>query len=128
MAPRTLLDTHVVLWVYTGKAERLSEKALQVIEGSELATSPIVELELAFLNEIGKVSDTPSQILGALASSVGLSVEQIGFGPLCSTAAGITWTRDPFDRMLAAHAIAAELPLITKDRSLLENLDLALWD
>lgn len=128
MAPRTLLDTHVVLWLYTGKVERLSQRASQVIDESELATSPIVELELAYLNEIGKVTDMPSQILGTLGSGMALVVAQIGFGPVCSTAAAIAWTRDPFDRMLAAHALTAGIPLLTKDRTLLANLDLAFWD
>ncbi len=90
--------------------------------------SPVVELELAYLNEIGRVTDTPAMILAALGSSIGLSVAQIGFAPLCATAVGLTWTRDPIDRLLAAHAVAADLPLLTKDRSLLENLDLAFWD
>lgn len=128
MAARTLLDTHVVLWLYTGKLERLSERARRAIDESDIATSPIVELELALLNEVGKVTDTPAQILGALSSATGLTVAQIGFAAVTSTAVGITWTPDPFDRLLAAHAVAADLPLLTKDRSLLENLDLAFWD
>jgi len=128
VAPVILLDTHVVLWVYTGKVERLSPRAVQEIQASTLATSPIVELELAYLNEVGRVTDSASQILGALASRVGLTVAQVGFGPVCATAAGITWTRDPFDRMLAAHSLTAGLPLCTKDTTLLENLDRAFWD
>lgn len=59
---------------------------------------------------------------------MGLTVAQIGFAHTCATAAGLTWTRHPFDRLLAAHALNADLPLLTKDRSLLENLDLAFWD
>ncbi len=66
--------------------------------------------------------------MGALASTCRSDVAQIGFAPLCSAAVGLTWTRDPFDRMLAAHSLAAGLPLLTKDASILENLDLAFWD
>ena len=123
-----LLDTHVVLWIYTGQVLRLSTRAAHELEASDVAVSPVVELELAYLNEIGRVTDTPAMILAALGSSIGLSVAQIGFAPLCATAVGLTWTRDPIDRLLAAHAVAADLPLLTKDRSLLENLDLAFWD
>lgn len=124
----TLLDTHVTLWLYTGETKRLSARALQEVERGGLEVSPIVELEIAFLNEIGRVADTPGMILSALSSSIGLRVAQIGFAPLCSAAVGITWTRDPFDRMLAAHAVVAGLPLLTKDQTILENLDLAFWD
>ena len=128
MAPVILLDTHVVLWLYTGRIELLGERAGRAVDESDLAASPIVELELAYLNEVDRVAETPAQIIGTLSSSVGLTVAQIGFGPLCATAAGLTWTRDPFDRMLAAHALTAGLPLLTKDAGILDNLDLAFWD
>ncbi len=128
MAPVIMLDTHVALWLYTGKIEYLSQRAQRKIDESDLVVSPIVELELAYLNEIGRVTDTAQQILGALGSRMGLTVAQIGFGPLCATAVEVTWTRDPFDRMLVAHAITAGLPLLTKDASILANLDLAFWD
>ncbi|MCB0922153.1 MAG: PIN domain-containing protein [Actinobacteria bacterium] len=128
MAPVILLDTHVVLWVYTGDYSRLSAGAAQALETHDLAVSPVVELELAFLHEVGRVTDQPAMILSALSSSIGVTVAQIGFAPLCATAVGLTWTRDPFDRLLAAHSMTAGLQLLTKDRSLLENLDLAFWD
>lgn len=123
-----LLDTHVVLWVYTGDHARLSADAGHALETHDLAVSPVVQMELAFLHEVGRVIDQPAMILSALSSSIGVTVAQIGFAPLCATAVGLAWTRDPFDRLLAAHSIAAGLPLLTKDRSLLENLDLAFWD
>lgn len=41
---------------------------------------------------------------------------------------GLTWTRDPFDRMIAAQAIVADAPLVTADRTILANLPLAVWD
>ena len=42
-------------------------------------------------------------------------------------AASLGWTRDPFDRMIAAHAIVADAPLLTADRTILEHLPLATW-
>lgn len=123
-----LLDTHVAVWLHTGAMSKLSPRALREIDANELAVSPIVELELGFLHEIGRTAGPSSQVLSALSSSIGLRVAQIGFAPLCSAAVGITWTRDPFDRMLAAHAVVAGSPLLTKDQTILENLDLAFWD
>ena len=38
------------------------------------------------------------------------------------------WTRDPFDRLIAAQAIVADAPLVTADRTILEHLPLATWD
>jgi PIN domain nuclease of toxin-antitoxin system len=42
-------------------------------------------------------------------------------------AMSLSWTRDPFDRLIAAHAIVANSPLITADETILENLSLATW-
>ncbi|MGH7549716.1 MAG: hypothetical protein ACREK3_03075 [Gemmatimonadota bacterium] len=33
----------------------------------------------------------------------------------------LAWTRDPFDRMLAAHSSARRVPLCTVDRTILEH-------
>ncbi|MBW8060344.1 MAG: type II toxin-antitoxin system VapC family toxin [Solirubrobacterales bacterium] len=41
---------------------------------------------------------------------------------------GLSWTHDPFDRLIAAHAIVADAPLITADRTILAHLPLAIWD
>ena len=97
------------------------------IEINDLAVSPMVELELGYLYEIGRTAGPAGEVLGSLASRMGLTVAQIGFGPVCAAALEVTWTRDPFDRMLAAHALTAGLPLLTKDEAMLEHLDLAFW-
>lgn len=47
---------------------------------------------------------------------------------LVQAAASLAWTRDPFDRLIAAHAIVAGAPLITADQTIQENLSLAVWD
>jgi PIN domain nuclease of toxin-antitoxin system len=40
----------------------------------------------------------------------------------------LSWTRDPFDRLISAHAIVANVPLITADETIREHLHLAVWD
>ena len=40
----------------------------------------------------------------------------------------IDWTRDPFDRLIVAQAIAADGFLLTKDRTILNHSVAALWD
>jgi PIN domain nuclease of toxin-antitoxin system len=67
-------------------------------------------------------------MLAALRQSIGLEVADISLVELTETAMGLSWTRDPFDRMIAAQAIVADAPLITADRTILEHLPLATWD
>jgi PIN domain nuclease of toxin-antitoxin system len=86
-----------------------------------------VELELTYLYEVGRVSEPPSAPLTALRRSIGLEVADASAADLVRAAADLSWTRDPFDRLIAAHAILANAPLITADATIRENLPLATW-
>jgi PIN domain nuclease of toxin-antitoxin system len=80
------------------------------------------------MHEIGRARDSAPIMLAALRQSIGLEVADISLDKLVQTALGLTWTRDPFDRMIAAQAIVADVPLVTADRTILANLPLATWD
>ena len=79
------------------------------------------------MHEIGRARDPVPLMLAALRQSIGLEIADASLTELAHTAAGLTWTRDPFDRMIAAQAIIADAPLITADRTILANLPLATW-
>jgi PIN domain nuclease of toxin-antitoxin system len=85
-------------------------------------------LELAYLHEVGRARDSAQDMLYALRREVGAELVDISFLELTRAAADLSWTRDPFDRLIAAHAIVADAPLLTADRTILENLPLATWD
>jgi PIN domain nuclease of toxin-antitoxin system len=89
--------------------------------------SPLVELELAYMHEIGRARDPVPMMLAALRQSIGLEVADASLAELAQAALGLTWTRDPFDRMIAAQAIVADVPLVTADQTILTNLPLATW-
>lgn len=124
------LDTHVVVWLGIGEFERFPESLIRRMEDDDLAISPIVELELAFLHEIGRVSEGPTRFLDGLRRAIGLTVDATPFERVAAQAAsdGLAFTRDPFDRIIAAQAVCAGAPLVTKDRALRQHLDLALWE
>lgn len=90
--------------------------------------SPVVELELTYLFEIGRVTEPAAAPLEALRRSVGLEVVDVPLADVVHAAGPLSWTRDPFDRLIAAHAIVAGAPLVTADETIRENLPLALWD
>jgi predicted nucleic acid-binding protein len=80
------------------------------------------------LHEVGRAHDSVDAMLEALRRSIGLGVADASMATLVDAAAALTWTRDPFDRLIAAHAIVAGAPLITADRTILEHLPQAVWD
>ena len=118
----------MVGWLYEGVDDRLSATARELIGAGQASISPVVELELAYLFEIHRVSEPPAVPIAALGRTIGLSVADISAAALVQAATGLSWTRDPFDRLIAAHAIAADAPLVTADRTLLEHLPQAVWD
>lgn len=99
----------------------------ELLAADDPFVSPVVELELTYLFEVGRVTEPASAPLGALRRSIGLQLADVSLEALTEVAVGLSWTRDPFDRLIAAHAVVADAPLATADRSILEHLPLATW-
>jgi PIN domain nuclease of toxin-antitoxin system len=122
------LDTHVVVWLRQKELEKFSKKALESIEETDaLLISPMVELELKFLQEIGRIDDTPYNIIGDLNAMIGLKIDEISLSEIIQKGMLIEWTRDPFDRLIVAQAMAKSYPLLTKDDKILSHFAGALW-
>jgi len=122
------LDTHVVAWLYAGRLDLIPQQARRRIDGDEVLISPMVALELEYLFESGKVHDPAQPVLDALAAALGLRLCTLPFPRVATAARAMSWTRDPFDRLITAHAAAAGSVLVTKDRSLRRHYPAALWD
>jgi PIN domain nuclease of toxin-antitoxin system len=122
------LDTHAVVWLHAGETKRFPSKLYQRLDTGELVICPIVLLELEYLREIGRITVNADRIMSDLASEIGLAVCPHPFSDVVREALKQTWTRDPFDRMIAAHAIAAGHALATKDESILSHCPAAFWD
>jgi PIN domain nuclease of toxin-antitoxin system len=127
MASVILLDTHVLVWLYQGPARNIPRPVRERLDRERLALSPFVQLELMYLYESGRVRAPAQLVLDHLRPRLELVVADVSAVAVCSTALGLSWTRDPFDRMLAAHAIIADVPLVTKDAIIRQNLPLAWW-
>lgn len=109
-------------------AERVPAAARVLIADGQPRFSPLVVLELAYLHEVGRARDPVATMLAALRRDVGIEVTDISLAELTQAATDLSWTRDPFDRLIAAHAIVADAPLITADRTIREHLPQATWD
>ena len=121
------LDTHIVCWLYEGRTELLTATALNAIETGLLQISPMVQLELSYLHEIGRINRGGGAVLDALAKDIGLSVADASFAQVTKMAEGLTWTRDPFDRMIVAHCAAADAELISKDALIQQHFSKVIW-
>ena len=122
------LDTHIVVWLREKSLEKFSPKAIEAIENSmQLLISPMVELELKYLFEIGKINDTPYNIIYELDAMIGLKIDTIDFSELIKKSLLLEWTRDPFDRIIVAHTMAKNIKLITKDERISANFKDVLW-
>ncbi len=121
------LDTHVVVWLYDALTDRLSHAAAEAIEDNDLVVSWMVELELQFLHETGRLRVKPAEIIRHLSTRIGLRLSDVGLERIVRAAAGMDWTRDVFDRLIAAESAAMDIPLITKDRTIRAHHKLSVW-
>lgn len=121
------LDTHVVVWLYAGLVEKISWPARELLNSDEITTSPIVRLELQYLHEIDRVTEQADTIIADLTSRIGLQVWAGDFSTVISRALNLSWTRDPFDRLIAANASLTDDILISKDQKLREHYLLTRW-
>jgi len=122
------VDTQVAVWLAEASLAKISRKALSLIQIADLRISPMAVVELQYLYEIRRIVATPPDILVKLNAEIGLSVCDHPFPIIAEIALGETWTRDPFDRIIVAHAKANGLaPLLTKDEAIRANYRNARW-
>ena len=114
-----LLDTHAFLW-WIADSGRLSRKAWRLIadETNDIAVSAASAWEIATKHRIGKLPGGE-----AVALDVGHHIAVQGFDELPISVSDAERAgrlpgphRDPFDRMLAAQALARRLVVVSADR------------
>jgi len=121
------LDTHVVVWLYAGQTENISVQAQSLINQNDVCVSPIVSLEIQYLYEIERITQKPQAILTDLTKTIGLKICQKDFYQVVTQAQDLSWTRDPFDRLIVANAALDNHVLITKDQVILAHFKNAVW-
>lgn len=121
------LDTHAVVWLYAGLADKFNAPVRVLMNEQDLAISPIVRLELQFLHEIHRVTEEADTIVADLANRIGLTIGNLDFYTTISRALEISWTRDPFDRIIVANASLDNSILVSKDQNILGHYPFAKW-
>lgn len=113
-----LLDTSAVVWLHRGhqRGRRLEAHA------GQLYVSPVSLLEMQFLVEVGRIRLRAGSAVRDLASDDRWVVDNPSSVDWFEYALDVPWTRDPFDRLLVAHATLRGWRLATGDSDLLARL------
>jgi PIN domain nuclease of toxin-antitoxin system len=121
------LDTHAAVYLYMGDLTLFGPKGKKLLKTEPLIISPIVLLELEYLYEISRINSSSSKIYAALKKDCDLEICQTSFSDVITCAKTLIWTRDPFDRIIAAQALVNKGNLLTKDQTITTHYDLARW-
>lgn len=128
VTPWVHLDTHIVLWLFQDTDRAWPPRVRGLLDGAVLRYSPMVELELGYLHEIGRVRVPPARVLGALEPVFSLKPADEAFHDVARIALTLIWARDPFDRLIVAQAIAGGAGLITYDETIRKSFAGAIWE
>ncbi len=127
MTDRIFLDTHAVIWLAEGKSEKFSLKSHDLLSKNKLLISPMVRLELFYLQQKLRFNEAPDVTLAMLGERINLQVDELPFNSLIGSSLQIGWTRDVFDLLITAQAKFYNCPLLTKDRIITANYSQAVW-
>jgi PIN domain nuclease of toxin-antitoxin system len=120
------LDTHVVVWLAERSAQ-FSPTARRLVQREALFFSPAVDFELEVLAEVGRLKSDPERILRVATRDYNLVHSAAPFIDVVGRARSFAWTRDPFDRLIVANAMAEGVRLLTADAHILEHFVDAVW-
>lgn len=84
-------------------------------------------LELEVLFELRRIPEGSAAIVAGLGREIGLAVSEASFAHIVEQARTLAWTRDPFDRLVIASAMADEARLLTADATILDHFRDAVW-
>ena len=127
---RLLLDTHALLWWLAGD-EALSNTAREAISdpGNDVFVSAASAWEIATKYRLGKLPDAAAiaaDIAGAVASQDFTELPiNIRDGQIAGGLPAIH--KDPFDRMLIAQAIAADMVIVSNEALFSAYAVVRLW-
>lgn len=116
-----MLDTHIAVRLFEGSTAGLSARTRRLLDSEVVAISPAVVLELELLHEIRRIMRGGAAIARYLREQLDISVAGEPFAALVDAALPLGFTRDPFDRLIVAHAALTRSPLVSADRLIAQH-------
>ncbi|MGH7281833.1 MAG: type II toxin-antitoxin system VapC family toxin [Polyangiaceae bacterium] len=110
-----LLDTNALLWLIGAQ-----KRTRRLVGRNDLCVSPASLLEIEMLIETARI-----ELIGTIAGireDDRWAIDDPPAAEWFAEAEGLAWTRDPFDRLLAAHARLRRWKLATSDARIIEHL------
>lgn len=121
-----MLDTHVAVAFYDGRSGGLGAKARRLVDAEPVLISPVVLLEMELLHEIGRLRTGAAAVARHLGEQLDIHMANERFADVARAALDFRFTRDPFDRLIVAHAALLKAPLVTHDTLLQRHYPAAL--
>jgi PIN domain nuclease of toxin-antitoxin system len=134
MMKSVVIDTHILIW-YLFAPQKLSEAALEAIQqclqqGGKLGVSAISVVELVYLTEKNRLPKVSLPEINQILADTGREFEIIPVDFTIALALSqVSKARVPemADRIIAATAVALEMPLITCDHVILASGIKTIW-
>lgn len=112
-----LLDTNALIWLQQGH-----RRARPLARLARVYASPASLLELQFLSEAGRIRFAEAASVATIAADQRWTVDDPPSSRWFLAATEVGWTRDPFDRLIVAHAQLRGWKLATADEPILRAL------
>jgi PIN domain nuclease of toxin-antitoxin system len=112
-----LLDTNALIWLGQGH-----KRVRDLARFARLYVSPASVLELQFLAEAGRLRMSSGLSAFSIVDDRRWLLDDPPSAKWFEAAAGLGWTRDPFDRLIVGHARLRGWKLATSDTALIDQL------
>lgn len=128
-----LLDTHIWIW-YAGDQSKLDRVELDALDGFDFDDRPLLSdfslWEIATLVNLGRLAlDRPlDQWLSLATKSAAVRIIPVSMAAAVQLASlPDAFHRDPADRAIVAAARAHGLPVLTRDRKIIDSGLVIIW-
>lgn len=122
------IDTHIAIWLFNAEVERFSVAATACLAENPIGYSPMLRHELDLLDQRGRLpAPSASAVLRYITEAFAAKESRLAFDVVIDAAQPLVWTRDPFDRLIVATAMAEGVGLVTADRDVRNNFEYAVW-